>query len=110
RLPARARVWALQVHLVRHAPTLPRADARVRLAEGERQPVEESARAVPDVLVAPTREHGPEVFTVALAHEAAHAVRADHEVAVGGERFDVFDLGAESQFDAEFVAALLQDV
>src|SRR5947209_15841363 len=34
-------------------------DARVRLAEGERESVEESARAVPDILVAPRVEGGP---------------------------------------------------
>src|SRR5947209_18421912 len=77
-------------------------DARVRFAEGERQPVEEPARAVPDVLVAPRAEDGPKSFGVALTHETSDAIRAHEQVAVGGERAGVLDLRAESQPDAEF--------
>ena len=72
--------------------------------------MEESARAVPDVLVAPGVECGPEVFGVAFAHKAPHAVRADEQVAVGGECVNVGDLGAEFQFDSQLRAALLQNV
>ena len=66
-------------------------DARVRLAEGECESVEELARAVPDVLVAPRVERRLKCFRVALAHKAPHAVRADEQVAVGGERAGVLD-------------------
>src|SRR5437868_5789545 len=85
-------------------------DARRRLAEGERESVEELMRAVPDVLVATRAERRSKLFRVMLAHETPDAVRADEQITPFGEHVEVFDLFVESKINPQLRAALLQNI
>src|SRR5215210_3742856 len=55
-------------------------DTRLRLAEGEREPVKELARAVPDVLVAAHAQGGLKEFSIPLPDGRVNAVSADEQV------------------------------
>ena len=78
-------------------------------AEIEREGVKTSFRSQPDVAVGPHDNVGFEDLRISFANPRIYAIGGDNEIRVGELQVG-FDVALENKFDAEGLAAALQDV
>src|SRR5262249_46862235 len=83
--------------------------AGVVFTKRERQSVEKVIRAVPDVFVGARAQVRLKLLRELLTHRAVDAIRADEQIEIVSQRFDVVDFTSEVNADAKRFASPLQN-
>ena len=85
-------------------------DACFVFAKGQRQSVEQSIRAIPNVTIRSNIQSGPEVLGVLFPRRAVDAVCGDQEIATCARGVNVGNFSSEAQLNAELLATLLENL